>query len=696
MMKNLTLFSAVIFSGSVAFGQSGLGNLPSAKLSKFGPTVEKPKQVHLATPKADGDTIWMDDFSNPSNWVLTDQSTPTHGFEFTTNLNASPVGALNPAGMPTAANGYVLCNSDAAGTQANPSQTDANVTTANPIDLTGFDNVTLQFYNTTRNWSSSYRVYVSGNNGGSWTEYLVNQHITTNVNTANPELVKLNISSAAANQSQVLIRFNFQAEWGWFWAIDDVSIIESPGHDIEMIRSVMSYGPAELMYSRIPSSQVNASNRMAFGSNVRNQGSRSQNLRMYVTNGAGANLVSDQLTLPSLASDTMSIPAASGWVVPSTVAVYDFTVDIDNDASSVGAVYTFDGGTLVGGSGYSDATGVATAGGSGTGLTVNIVTAAGEITEVTVNNPGTGYAVGDVVTIAGGTGGEIEINSIGNLDFTGDDSAVLKFQVTNNIMAVDTYDGTAASMNGGFFGWASATGDPGIGTIYEIFNAASFQRVVVGIANVATANQADYIGNEIFVQLFKFNPDLQEYEFVAISNTHQLAAANFGNTINLDFASPISANAGDVFLPVACFFEGSDAPVAFAGMSLAGTTLGLAGGDLVSLASDGPMVSAPVVRLNFANVASIEETALVSNNVVLYPNPTSNEATIAFTLNNDAAVSIEVRDLSGKVVYTSNEGQLAAGAHNTTLSTVSFASGMYTYSVSANGAVVTNKFIVKK
>jgi flagellar hook assembly protein FlgD len=131
-------------------------------------------------------------------------------------------------------------------------------------------------------------------------------------------------------------------------------------------------------------------------------------------------------------------------------------------------------------------------------------------------------------------------------------------------------------------------------------------------------------------------------------------------------------------------------------MSFAGTTLGLAGGDLVSLSPTGDLVEAPVVRLDFSNIASIEESSLVSNNVVLYPNPTSNEATIAFTLNNDAAVTIEVRDLSGKVVYTSNEGQLVAGAHNTTLSTESMASGMYTYSVSANGAVVTNKFVVKK
>jgi hypothetical protein len=288
------------------------------------------------------------------------------------------------------------------------------------------------------------------------------------------------------------------------------------------------------------------------------------------------------------------------------------------------------------------------------------------------------------------------LTSNNTLSNTVDDQLVFPFEVTTNVMAVDTYNGTPASLSGGFFGWATADGDPGIGTIFEIFNNAQLQRVKVGIAAVATANQEDYIGNELFVQLYKYSADLEDYEFVAISNTVELTAANFGQLVNLDFANPISLTAGDVILPIASFFDGSVAPVAFAGMSFAGTTLGLAGGDLVSLSPTGDLVEAPVVRLDFSNIASVEESTLASNNVVLYPNPTSNEATIAFTLNNDAAVSIEIRDLSGKVVYTSNEGQLAAGAHNTTLSTVSFASGMYTYSVSANGAVVTNKFIVKK
>jgi len=72
------------------------------------------------------------------------------------------------------------------------------------------------------------------------------------------------------------------------------------------------------------------------------------------------------------------------------------------------------GTTLVGGSGYSNATGVATSPtpAGGTGLTLDITTTAGAVSGVTINTAGTGYSVGDVLSIAGGTGGTVEVTHI--------------------------------------------------------------------------------------------------------------------------------------------------------------------------------------------------------------------------------------------------------------------------------------------
>lgn len=104
----------------------------------------------------------------------------------------------------------------------------------------------------------------------------------------------------------------------------------------------------------------------------------------------------------------------------------------------------------------------------------------------------------------------------------------------------------------------------------------------------------------------------------------------------------------------------------------------------------------PVMALNFNQALNLSENQILTSSMSLYPNPASDNATIAFSLANESAVSVEVRDLAGKLIYASNEGQLAAGSHTLNLSTATMAEGMYTYTLSANGAQVTKKFIVKK
>jgi hypothetical protein len=72
----------------------------------------------------------------------------------------------------------------------------------------------------------------------------------------------------------------------------------------------------------------------------------------------------------------------------------------------IGGVSTYTANGL--GTGYTTATGVATtSAGGGTGLTVDITDTAGVITAIAINNAGTGYEVGDTITIVGGTIPEI-------------------------------------------------------------------------------------------------------------------------------------------------------------------------------------------------------------------------------------------------------------------------------------------------
>lgn len=86
--------------------------------------------------------------------------------------------------------------------------------------------------------------------------------------------------------------------------------------------------------------------------------------------------------------------------------------------------------TIVGGSGYTATTGVATTGGSGSGLTVNTTVSAGAITAVAINATGSGYEVNDTITVSGGTGGTFDIATLADPQLTRQKDAFTRAQFT--------------------------------------------------------------------------------------------------------------------------------------------------------------------------------------------------------------------------------------------------------------------------
>ena len=82
------------------------------------------------------------------------------------------------------------------------------------------------------------------------------------------------------------------------------------------------------------------------------------------------------------------------WILNDSRPIESSAVEIDE---TTGDILTLD--TLVGGTGYSTATGVAVTGGSGTSATVDITATAGVVTAVSINNAGSDYDIGETLTI---------------------------------------------------------------------------------------------------------------------------------------------------------------------------------------------------------------------------------------------------------------------------------------------------------
>ncbi len=93
--------------------------------------------------------------------------------------------------------------------------------------------------------------------------------------------------------------------------------------------------------------------------------------------------------------------------------------------------------------------------------------------------------------------------------------------------------------------------------------------------------------------------------------------------------------------------------------------------------------------------ASVEETTNgklgVGQNV---PNPSTGETTIPYQVKSNSMVSLNIVDVTGKVVLTQSENA-SAGRHNFNLSTTSLSAGVYFYTVSTTEGSITHKMIVQ-
>lgn len=110
---------------------------------------------------------------------------------------------------------------------------------------------------------------------------------------------------------------------------------------------------------------------------------------------------------------------------------------------------------------------------------------------------------------------------------------------------------------------------------------------------------------------------------------------------------------------------------------------------LYAVMTTGTVVAIPAVAVG------VSETATATG-VYSYPNPASDAVTVAYELTVGAQVQITLHDASGRIVYTSNEGMQAAGAHIARVNTGSLSAGMYMMTLRAGNIVVNRSLTVTK
>ena len=96
------------------------------------------------------------------------------------------------------------------------------------------------------------------------------------------------------------------------------------------------------------------------------------------------------------------------------------------------------------------------------------------------------------------------------------------------------------------------------------------------------------------------------------------------------------------------------------------------------------------------NATGINDVAKPAFDFVVYPNPMSNQGTIAYTLTQASTVNATIVDITGKEIAKLKDEKEQAGTYNLAVGQQKpLSSGMYFAKVTVNGETYTKKFVVE-
>ncbi|MFM7014800.1 MAG: choice-of-anchor J domain-containing protein, partial [Bacteroidota bacterium] len=243
MKKNLLFLFACAFS-VMANGQSSETKMTGTK-TKAVTTGANRSLVNHTNAKGPGvpsnaSIIYSQDFAGgiPATWTITDNAGLGEVFTWTTTGSQTTPDSLLSAGT-TAANGYVIFDSDNGSTNG-PEDCDM-VTDA--INCSGHSTVFLSLNEYFVQYAASTATVSVSTDGVNFTDfYSAETGLTQNQTSGNPHYAQVDISSVAANQATVYVRFKWTGDYDWWWMFDDVTIFEPAATDAGVTASSLSSG----------------------------------------------------------------------------------------------------------------------------------------------------------------------------------------------------------------------------------------------------------------------------------------------------------------------------------------------------------------------------------------------------------------------------------------------------------------------
>ncbi len=268
-MRTTNAFLLLFFFSISAYSQQAIENL------SFTPQQPQPiaaediiNSKRTAQRKAPGRVFFSDDFGSgtstslPTGWT-TQGANPSHVWIWSNaapnGQYSTPISALNST---TNSNGFLSLPADLYNTPTPPtgfSNMDAWVSSPTfPIGV-NVPSVIVEFEHCLRFCCSIAGdiVLEVSSDGVNWTAFDATSGRTTNSPSPNSELVRIDVSTALANQLSGKIRFRFTGNTHYFWMIDDVKVVEGAGNQMTVEDFEIDFHPQYAispLYTQIPRS----------------------------------------------------------------------------------------------------------------------------------------------------------------------------------------------------------------------------------------------------------------------------------------------------------------------------------------------------------------------------------------------------------------------------------------------------------
>lgn len=596
--------------------------------------------------------FFTEDFSAgiPAGWTNVD-ATSAPGqlviFEHSTDPAAVAVAALGYApssvfNAPTASTGYVWANSDR-GLPGAPAEDHTTRLTTTPIDCSDKSAVYLRFQALIGVFdyaaSTNAIVRVSTNGGTTWTEFTAFPCLVTGAAnppcvrwSGNPEVVVINITSAAANESDVLIQWQWEGGWEYFWALDDVELLDvDPRLPNNMrVNNFFAFAPN----AQTPVSQVEP---FGFMADIENVGTAAQTgavLTVTIENSNEEEIFSTSFTYGEIASDSTAenvfLPGI--FTMPATPDLYFGTYTLtlspeeDGDLSNNTREFAF-------------------------AVTESTFAKELEATRSVAPAADDSYTYGNVYYAPNGAGfiaKEISFRVANAAQLAGRSVTTLLYKWDGD--ANDNLRADPAEFGGGPIAFNAYTfvGDEG--------------------TNFITL-EVDIDGNDIpmeddayYIAVVQYTTDDDQAMFLLANGVNDYQATWFRSD---SLGAPRYAGALDV---------GNTGSYGLVGF----------GFDIV-----------PVVRLIIADPTAAQEPVLPATAINVFPNPANEQFTIALNLDAPSAkVEVSIMDVSGKVLRVENHQNLYR--EQLTYNVANLPSGAYNVRVRTDKGIVVKRVIVQR